>query len=79
MEGVAARLHERVKEGEGEDGDGDETVRMRLRPGDEEGSEDEDEEVEEWAVGLRRSVERTLVPQRGILKSTSFTCVDYTI
>ncbi|KZV61813.1 hypothetical protein PENSPDRAFT_273753 [Peniophora sp. CONT] len=55
---------------EGEDGDGDETVRLRLRPGaGDEGSDDEDEDVEEWAVGLRRSVERTLVPQRGILKN----------
>ena len=30
---------------------------------------EEDEDGEEWAVGLRRSVERTLVPQRGILKN----------
>lgn len=35
--------------------------------------EEEDEEIEPWAVDVRRSVERTRVPSKGILKSTSLT------
>lgn len=47
----------------------DEDVTIRVRPsiGDE-----EQEEVEPWAVDVRRSVERTRKPMRGILKSAFF-------
>ncbi|KAF7293749.1 hypothetical protein HMN09_01170200 [Mycena chlorophos] len=49
-------------------GEEDDTIRQEIAAAGRR-EEDDDEDVEPWAVDLRRSVERTRVPTKGILKN----------
>ncbi|KAI0028852.1 hypothetical protein K488DRAFT_80476 [Vararia minispora EC-137] len=52
-----------------DDDEGDMTIRQALEGSHLEDDDDESVEAEPWAIGVRRSVERTRQPARGILKN----------
>lgn len=53
-------------------GEAHEDEDVTIRQGLDSASLEEDEDIEPWAIDVRRSVERTRVPAKGILKSTWF-------
>lgn len=61
-------------------GDGEDDEDITIRGGIDSIDLSRDEDMDPWAIGLRRSVERSRVPARGILKGTSIhhICCDLT-